>query len=435
MKDSSYVLCFRGITKKGKEEICPLYKGNLKSIDEFTTYGYRKYKCLDENKLFQALPNDVKKFIEDYFYIDEMNFKDCFFIRKDVKNIRRGRTDLSVLFYNDADIVYAKRNDVLKSLLFFNMTSDEYNKTDDLIKIKRAFFSELYNLLSLNVDSNLTDEIDNVIRGENDFTSSRLKGIMCIPETLGKIVNYVCANYLLKRKVLLLIKKYKKEARSITSCNIELLNNLEINSGIQNRKFNYDFAKSKFNGFDDMLALNKAFFEEKYGLVKKEEPVVLIRVIKDDETFIKELEMKLKNAKDETYIKIITMLVEQIKLKIKLQEKINDGFDSYEIDYNKCEEKISELDNLRITFENLRNESVKSKMVSEVLIHSRMDKLDLEKSLEESLKKGNDELIDYYRKKIADIEEQIIGLENGDLYYSDAGILVRKDDMDDGMKM
>jgi len=74
-------------------------------------------------------------------------------------------------------------------------------------------------------------------------------------------------------------------------------------------------------------------------------------------------------------------------------------------------------------------------MVSEVLIHSRMDKLDLEKSLEESLKKGNDELIDYYRKKIADIEEQIIGLENGDLYYSDAGILVRKDDMDDGMKM
>lgn len=434
MKDSSYVLCFRGITKSGKKEIFPLYKDKLRFIDEFTTYGYNIYKCSDENRLFHALPKEVKKFIEDYFDISGMNFKDCFFVRKDVKNIRRGRTDLSVLFYNDADIVYAKRNDVLESLLFFNITVDEYNKTDALIKIKRAFFSELYDLLSLNIDSNLTDEIDNVIRRENDFSLSRLKGIMCIPETLGKIVNYVCDDYLLKRKVLLLIKKYKREARSITSCKTELLNSLEINSGIQNRKFNYDFAKSKFNGFDDMLVLSKAFFEEKYGSVKRKEPV-LIKVVKDDETFIEELEMKLENSKDETYIKIITMLVEQIKLKIKLQDKINDDFDSYEVDYNKCEEKILELDNLRIAFENLRNETIKSKMISEVLIHSQLDKLDLEKSLEESLKKGNDDLIDYYRKKIADIEEQIIGLENGDLYYSDAGILVRKDDMDDDMKM
>lgn len=496
MKDSIYVLCFKGKLKNGKEEICPIYKDKLRLIDQFTAYGYGIYKCLDEERLFEKLPNDLKLFLEKCFIIDKNNLKDSFFVRKDVKNIRMGRTDFPVLFYDDADVVYAKENEILKGILFFNIPLEDFKNKDEIIEIKKSFFKDLYNLLSLNVDSDLTDVIDNIIRIENDFSINRIKGITCIREISRNIANYVCKDYLLKRKVSLLIKEYKKEIRKITSCDIDFFNSLDLYSKIQNRDFNYKYAISeKSSGsFNQMLHLNKGFFEKKYRFtfndneedefdIEKEIESCKKKIKKLNTTFenaadkthkkiiamlIENLKLKITSlennenysiyefevlkldrlkafyellngrlvlAKDDTYIKIIKMLIDQIKLKIEFKEKIDDGFDNYETNYDKCEEKISELDNLRIMFENLRNESVKSKMVSEGLIHFKMDKLDLEKSLEESLKNGNGDMIDYYRKKIADIEEKITGLESGDFYYSDAGILVRKEDMDDGMRM
>ena len=126
--------------------------------------------------------------------------------------------------------------------------------------------------------------------------------------------------------------------------------------------------------------------------------------------------------------------MEQMNLKKSIQEKLNDELYRYnkknddEIDYDRCTERILELNTLMLNFENLRNETPKSKMNYEELIRLKVSKYDLEKSLEECLRSIDQELIDYFHKKIADLDELIEGLENGDISYSDAGLLIEKDD-------
>lgn len=462
MKREQYYLCFSGTTKTGKKEICPLYKDSLDFIDQFTTYGYGRYKCLDEENLYNALPDDIKRFIRGYFDFHEKDLKKCFFIRKvtgnkrgginsteeEINAIRKGRNKLPVIFYNDADVVYANDDEVLDNLLFFNIPLEECNEDNEITEIKKSFFKDLFKMLSLDADSDLSYKIDSYIGRKNDFSLTRLKGIMYLPETLNHIAAHVSKRYLLKRKVLLLIKEYKVRLSKIINCSSNVVNPSELYNRIINRKFNYELAVNgsyisrnercirKDGSFREILSYNRGFFEANYGLIGEEniKANVSTITIKSDEKIIEELS-KIPSYKDETYVKIIRLLIEQIKLKISLKKKLDEGLYNYEEAYNKCVAKITELDTLRLISEKVKNDDEKQKKLNEDIIHLKMNKFDLEKSLEESIKNGNESLINDYSKKIADYEELILGLEKGDFYYSDAGFLVRKEDVDDDMKM
>ena len=90
---SKYVLCFKGKTPDGKEEIYPIYESSLRDIDMYTSYKI----CFSYNDLYRFLPDEVKNFIKENL-CDGTNIEDNFFIRKKCKDIRRGRTDLSILY-------------------------------------------------------------------------------------------------------------------------------------------------------------------------------------------------------------------------------------------------------------------------------------------------------------------------------------------------
>ena len=429
MKDNIYVLCFKGKLKNNKEEICPLYEGDLKFIDKFTTYGCDNYSCINKEYLFKALPKNVRAFIKTCFVIDEKNIKGCFFIRKSTKNIRMGKSDLPVLFYNDADVVYANESESLKSLLSLRIPLEEYDKKDDVTNLKKQFFKELFNLLSLDENNKLARYLDDVLEKKDYLFLSREKGLRVLPEVSEKLIEYVFENYLLRRNTLALIKKYKIKINEITGCEIKFLKDKELKKRISSKKYKYIF--------DELLHKNKTFFAEKYGFTfeqPKTEETKLETKVKTDDEVMKDLKEKLKSSTSEIYQKIITLLMEQMNLKKSIQEKLNDELyrynkkNDYEIDYDRCKERILELNTLMLNFENLRNETPKSKMNYEELIRLKVSKYDLEKSLEECLIRNDQELIDYFNKKIADLDELIEGLENGDISYSDAGLLIEKDD-------
>lgn len=429
MKDNVYVLCFKGKLKNGKEEICPLYKGSLNFIDKFTTYGCDSYSCIDEEYLFKSLPKNVQAFINECFVIDEKNLKGCFFIRKSTKNIRMGKSDLPVLFYNDADVVYANESESLKSLLSLRIPLEEYDKKDDVTNLKKQFFKELFNLLSLDENNKLARYLDDVLEKKDYLFLSREKGLRVLPEVLEKLIEYVFKNYLLRRNTLALIKKYKIKINEITGCEIKFLKDKELKERISSKKYKYIF--------DELLHQNKTFFAEKYGFTfeqPKTEETKLETKVKTDDEVMKDLKEKLKSSTSEIYQKIITLLMEQMNLKKSIQEKSDDELyrynkkNDYEIDYDRCKERILELNTLMLNFENLRNETPESKMHYEELIRLKVSKYDLEKSSEESLIRNDQELIDYFNKKIADLDELIESLENGDISYSDAGLLIEKDD-------
>ena len=115
--NDKYVLCFKGINSKGKEEIFKIFESSLNNIDMYTCYK----SCCSSKNLYDLLPREIQDYIETFNH--NYDFEGNFFIRKSCKDINRGRTDLPILFKSDADIVYAKEDHVYEALL--SMTSSE----------------------------------------------------------------------------------------------------------------------------------------------------------------------------------------------------------------------------------------------------------------------------------------------------------------------
>lgn len=57
--NDKYVLCFRGINSKGKEEILKIYEASLSNIDKYTCYK----GCYSSNDLYRLLPPEIKNYI------------------------------------------------------------------------------------------------------------------------------------------------------------------------------------------------------------------------------------------------------------------------------------------------------------------------------------------------------------------------------------
>ena len=131
--NDKYVLCFRGENKEGKEEILKIYEASLSNIDKYTCYK----GCYSSNDLYRLLPPEIKNYILTFKH--NYDFEGNFFIRKSCKDISRGRTDLSILFKSDADVVYTKETDIYTSLLGMKKNNDD---KEEIKTIKNNFFKE-----------------------------------------------------------------------------------------------------------------------------------------------------------------------------------------------------------------------------------------------------------------------------------------------------
>lgn len=232
-----FTLCYRGKTKDNKEEIFPIYESSLRNIDMYTSYK----RCKSKTELFGLLPSDVKNFILTNF--DENGYigiKGDFFVRKSCTDIRKGRTDLEVLYNYDSDIVYADERNLYLALYYFCISKED-NAAQARIKTK--FFKELYDTV-LKKQQKLLGLIDEN-NEKNEFYerySNRLESVASSKSNLKIISEYISENYELKRKTLILVKEYNTYLYFIERKNISMVKSDELDYRIKNRNFSISSA-------------------------------------------------------------------------------------------------------------------------------------------------------------------------------------------------
>lgn len=250
-----FTLCYKGKIDGDKEEIFPIYESSLKNIDMYTSYK----RCASKTELFRLLPLDVKNFILAKF--DENGYievKGEFFVRKSCTDIRKGRTDLDVLYNYDSDIVYADERDVYLALAKLSIT-----KEDDIATagIKTKFFNELYGTV-IKKQQRLLGLIDEN-NEKNEFYErykNRLESIASSKSNLKIIAEYISKNYELKRKTLLLVKEYKTYLYSINRKESSIINSEALDCREKNRSFS---ISSVFINMKKMLSYEKKRLELK----------------------------------------------------------------------------------------------------------------------------------------------------------------------------
>lgn len=224
-----FILCYKGLTKDNRVEIYPIYESSLKNIDMYTSYKF----CNSKDDLFKLLPAEVKEFIYANFKENKYSNKEingAFFVRKKCENIKRGRTDLNILYSNDTDIVYADLNDIYFALT--NMML-EYGDDENAI-LKKNFFIDLYKLIKNN--HSITNEIDKNNEAYNNY-DSRIKSISNSIYNLKIIAKAASNDYLLKRKILALLKDYRKNFNSLDNTNYLVVSQNKLKSKIESRPF------------------------------------------------------------------------------------------------------------------------------------------------------------------------------------------------------
>lgn len=314
MKDK-YVLCFKAKNNEGKEEIYPIYESSLIYVDMYTSYKH----CYSGKDLYKLLPPFVINFIDANFNV-KFNLEDNFFIRKSCNNIRKGRTDLPILYKQDADIVYANTNDIFNALNDMKIEEDNYNGDDEITKIKKEFFNIMYDML-FDKESKMSYEIDKKIE-KYDLFSTRFKSICTKSFNLELIAKYVSKDYLLKRKFLLLLKEYKKKIDDIKGVKTWLVEEKElderqnnrifyINSAISNMKKLYDAEKeycSKNNPVknteENVTKEEKTNTNPKLGLENNPDYIEYMRRFIDDEEddFYMSNDLDLEDEEDDDFL-------------------------------------------------------------------------------------------------------------------------------------
>ena len=262
MKDR-YVLCFKGKNYDGKKEIYPIYESSLIYIDMYTSYKH----CYSGKDLYKLLPPFVLNFINvnfDVKYSSEYNF----FIRKSCNNIRKGRTDLPILYKQDADIVYANTDDIFNALNGMKIEEDNYNSDDEITKIKKEFFNIMYDML-FDKESKMSYEIDKKVE-KYDLFSTRFKSICTKSFNLELIAKYVSKDYLLKRKFLLLLKEYKKKIDDIKGVKTWLVEEKELDARQNNRVF---YINSAISNMKKLLDTQREYYS-KNNPIKNTEDIV-----------------------------------------------------------------------------------------------------------------------------------------------------------------
>lgn len=262
MKDR-YVLCFKEKNNEGKEEIYPIYESTLKYIDMYTSYKH----CLSGRDLYKLLPPFVINFIDVNFNVKYDSEYD-FFIRKSCNNIRKGRTDLPILYKQDADIVYANNNDIFNVLNDMKIEEDNYNSDDEITKIKKEFFNIMYDML-FDKESKMSYEIDKKVE-KYDLFSTRFKSICTKSFNLELIAKYVSKDYLLKRKFLLLLKEYKKKIDDIKGVKTWLVEEKELDARQNNRVF---YINSAISNMKKLLDTQREYYS-KNNPIKNTEDIV-----------------------------------------------------------------------------------------------------------------------------------------------------------------
>ena len=265
MKDR-YVLCFKEKNYDGKEEIYPIYESILKYIDMYTSYKH----CLSGRDLYKLLPPFVINFINANFNV-KFNLEDNFFIRKSCNNIRKGRTDLPILYKQDADIVYANANDILNALNDMKIEEVNYSSNDEITKIKKEFFNIMYDML-FDKETKMSYEIDKKVE-KYDLFSTRFKSICTKSFNLKIIADYVSKDYELKRKFLLLLKEYKKKIDDIKGVKTWLVEEKELNARQNNRTFSISSAISNMKKLCDA---QKEYYSKNNPVKNTEENVTKI---------------------------------------------------------------------------------------------------------------------------------------------------------------
>lgn len=238
--NEKYVLCFKGKDKDGRIQIYPIYKASLKMIDMYTCYKL----CYSASDLLKCFPDYVSGFIKGKLSneIDSSDLNKYFFIRKDCKDIRKGRTDLNILYRSDADIVYAKQEDIYSALYSLKLSIDNYKEDDFEIKLRKTFFSELCNIL-FEKETELANKIDkNNEKNFNLCEIRRFEGVAILPSNLKEISNFVSKDYILQRKVLIILKKYKKTLDDYKHVHTRLVSSENLKQRIDNRYFSVKIA-------------------------------------------------------------------------------------------------------------------------------------------------------------------------------------------------
>lgn len=267
-----FVLCYKGRKQDGKEDIYPIYESSLKNIDMYTSYK----QCDCKENLFRLLPFDVKNFILNNFEENEYGkLNGDFFIRKSCTNIRKGKTSLEVIYSKCSDIVYSNNKDIYKAL-YKNKLSNK--KTNEQYKLN--FFTELYKILVKERKlMNLIDENNERVFLYNPQTS-RLLSIAVYESNIRLVSDYINNKYDLKRKVLILFKKYfsnnfkivlddelkaRQEKRNFSISNAII--NMKKNLFNERKSIDKDNNESNVNSFfiheDDFDYDNNIFYEDK----------------------------------------------------------------------------------------------------------------------------------------------------------------------------
>lgn len=245
-----YVLCFKGKSKEGKNEIYPIFEATLKEIDMYTTYRL----CYKPYDLYRCLPDSVKSFLDNNLIKDRFNNDSYnFFVRKKCKDIRRGRTDLKVLYTQDSDVVYSNWDDLHRAFLSMKVDFDSYGKDDEEIKIKKDFFADLNRVLIIN-QPKLAWLIDRNNEESKIDYPNRTRSVTTNTSNIEIVARYVYKDYALRREILKLLKFYKKKIDNLEGKKTRLVDKKTLEQRIANRKFHFPTA---------MLIINKMLEEEK----------------------------------------------------------------------------------------------------------------------------------------------------------------------------
>ena len=281
-----YYLCFKGTNKKGKEEVYPILKADINTIDMYTCF------CSDKKDLIQKMPCGNKKrvfggvietpmvrpFIEDTFDLEKEY--DFYIVEDNGKNPRNTRIKEPVMYSDNRDVVYINKDkdkrELLDILIGLKMSIEECNyaqlKSFDDNKYKHArikynFFREIIEELGKR-NAKILDMFD---ENANEFTSTRVMALATSLSNLIILEKEANRDPILKRNLCLKIKDVIKEIDDLNEVKTRLISKEESLERQKNReKLNSNFSIGKImQNESNLLYEEKKYINKKYG--EKEE--------------------------------------------------------------------------------------------------------------------------------------------------------------------
>ncbi len=161
MANKKYTLYFRGEDRFNHKFDMPIVSLPLKELDVYTS-KYENY-----NELFEALPEEIKSFINEEFDVDNLN--DKFYVTDyDFCPI------MNVIFKDDSDVLFLEPMELRKLLEDSVMSIEEFQKSrlrsikKNKLRDKYEFYSYLYNTYVKNSKVKCMIDLYYVSKKENE---------------------------------------------------------------------------------------------------------------------------------------------------------------------------------------------------------------------------------------------------------------------------